>query len=248
MPAKPLTPEQKEDARRLEAAFAQFQDRMRDQGRPTTQDVTAEALGMGQSALSQYLKGRIPLNARTLLAFCELMGEHPANISPTIAAAEMELASRWIRLDSGRSSRPALSAELLAAIERSSEATKLLVENQARLAVGLPTLSQRDSLMSGTDAAATFDVPTPPDLGDVQIDTSLDQGSDVDLDQDLAAGLTTLARQLQTMPLTQRQAMVAKLRTLGRTPSWGETRARELGEETIDQDAPATSPARKKSR
>lgn len=84
MPAKPLTPEQRQDAERLKSAFNAFQDRRRDEGKPHTQGDLEEELGLKQSAMSQYINGKIPLNADALTKFCRLMGEKPESISPTI--------------------------------------------------------------------------------------------------------------------------------------------------------------------
>lgn len=62
MPAKPLTPEQKDDASRLKEAFRAWQNAKRDAGAPVSQMEAAHRLGFGQSALSQYVNGQIPLN------------------------------------------------------------------------------------------------------------------------------------------------------------------------------------------
>lgn len=96
MPAKPLTPEQMADAKRLQAAFKAFQVRRRSDGEKSTQEELAELFGFGQSALSQYLTGKIPLNAEALLAFCGVMGLKPADISPSITAREGTFALKWI--------------------------------------------------------------------------------------------------------------------------------------------------------
>jgi len=50
-------------------------------------------LGFGQSALSQYLGGKIPLNGKTLMKFCGLIGADPAEISPSLVADEVERAA-----------------------------------------------------------------------------------------------------------------------------------------------------------
>lgn len=85
MPAKPLTPEQKRDAERLGVFFRAWQSARREAGEPWTQEVAAEAIGMTQGALSQYLRGAIPLNFHALVAFAHLIGTRPDNISPTLA-------------------------------------------------------------------------------------------------------------------------------------------------------------------
>ena len=69
------------EAKALKAAYQQ-----RKKIDPTlTQEVLAERLGYaGQSAVSQYLNGRIPLNLTALLAFAEQLEINPADISPRL--------------------------------------------------------------------------------------------------------------------------------------------------------------------
>lgn len=95
MPAKPLTPEQKEDAARLKSYFKIWQEGMRAQGTPVSQDAAAARLGFGQSALSQYLNGVIPLNGQVLAKFAQLLEVPTGDISPSVAAAEDERAGQW---------------------------------------------------------------------------------------------------------------------------------------------------------
>lgn len=79
MPAKPLTPEQKADAERLMAIFK------RQQG--LTQAVLADELGFSnQSAVSQYLKGKIPLNVDAAIKFATKFGCAVSEFSPLIQA------------------------------------------------------------------------------------------------------------------------------------------------------------------
>ncbi len=46
----------------------------RARGLGVTQDTAAEELGITQGAVSQYLNGKIPMNYRTLVVFCRLLG------------------------------------------------------------------------------------------------------------------------------------------------------------------------------
>lgn len=85
MPTLPLTDDQRQDAARLKQCFQEWQKRQREAGRPSSQDAASEYLGFNQSALSQYLNGRIPLNVSALVAFCKLMGALPSEISPRLA-------------------------------------------------------------------------------------------------------------------------------------------------------------------
>lgn len=97
MPAKPLTPEQEEDAARLSDVFAQWQIARKKLGAPNSQESIAAQLGIGQSAFNQYLKGRIPLNADILARISTALGVDPAQISPAITKTERERSSHWAR-------------------------------------------------------------------------------------------------------------------------------------------------------
>jgi len=80
MPAKPLTPEQKQDAARLAAIF---EKRKAEDG--LTQAVLADILGYSvQSAVSQYLKARIPLNVSAAIKFAGGLRCRVADFSPSI--------------------------------------------------------------------------------------------------------------------------------------------------------------------
>lgn len=96
MPAKPLTDEQRQDAERLDAAFKRYQARLKAAGEASSQDDLAPKLGLGQSGLNQYLKGKIPLNGPFLRVFCDLTGENPDKISPAVAAQERKYAAKWL--------------------------------------------------------------------------------------------------------------------------------------------------------
>jgi len=96
LPAKDLTPEQKADARRLKAAFKAWQQYRKAQGLAYVQEVVTDGLGFGQSALSQYLNGYIPLNADALRKICTLIGVNPHSVSPKIVEVEIEKAKHWL--------------------------------------------------------------------------------------------------------------------------------------------------------
>jgi transcriptional regulator with XRE-family HTH domain len=96
MPAKELSPEQKADAARLKMAFKSWQTARKTLGLPFAQDEIAEEMfGFGQSALSQYLNGLIPLNATALLKFCKALRVSPDLISPSIAENARAAAREW---------------------------------------------------------------------------------------------------------------------------------------------------------
>lgn len=85
MPALSLTEEQRQDAARLKLRFQQWQLAQRNAGLPSSQEAISDQLGFNQSALSQYLNARIPLNISALLKFCKLMEVTPEEISPGLA-------------------------------------------------------------------------------------------------------------------------------------------------------------------
>jgi len=85
MPALPLTTEQLEDAARLKTLFAAWQKKQREAGLPSSQEALSDQLGFNQSALSQYLNGRIPLNIATATKFANLIGCAVSDFSRALA-------------------------------------------------------------------------------------------------------------------------------------------------------------------
>ena len=97
MPAKSLSPDQLQDAARLKIAFKQWQAARKAVGLVASQDAVAgELFGFGQSALSQYLNGTIPLNADALAKFASVLNILPGAISPSIDREQREQAARWL--------------------------------------------------------------------------------------------------------------------------------------------------------
>jgi predicted transcriptional regulator len=84
MPAKQLTAEQKAEADALKALFKAYQAERKAAGEPWTQEELADEFGFGQSALSQYLNGDIPLNPQAVRKFADLLGVAANKISPTV--------------------------------------------------------------------------------------------------------------------------------------------------------------------
>ena len=96
MPAKPLTPEQKADAERLMAIFK------RQSG--LTQAVLADDLGFStQSAVSQYLNGRVPLNVEVAIKFAERFNCLVSDCSPSIQR-EIDRISLYSATNEGKAS------------------------------------------------------------------------------------------------------------------------------------------------
>ena len=81
MPAKPLTADQHDDARRLRDALSRAK-----QERGLTQAELAALCGWdSQSTVSQYANGRIPLNIDALGSMCIHLHVPMADISPLLA-------------------------------------------------------------------------------------------------------------------------------------------------------------------
>ncbi|KGG90979.1 peptidase S24 [Comamonas thiooxydans] len=91
MPALPLTPEQKADAARLKQLFQRWKADRRAQGLQSSQDTFSDQVGFGQSAVSQYLNGKIPLNPAAAAKFSKALGCQISDFSATIAAAASEI-------------------------------------------------------------------------------------------------------------------------------------------------------------
>lgn len=87
-----LTPEQKADAARLKSIFQQWKLDERARGNSGTQEVVALALGMSQSAFSQFCRGIRPINLDLLTKVHGLFGWEPSEISPNLAKKMAEVA------------------------------------------------------------------------------------------------------------------------------------------------------------
>lgn len=93
MPALPLTPEQKAEALKLKTLFKEWQVARKEKGDPYSQEAASELLGFGQSALSQYLNGAIPLNPSAAANFSRLLGCRIEDFSPSIAKQATHIAA-----------------------------------------------------------------------------------------------------------------------------------------------------------
>ncbi len=126
---------QADEAAKLKAIYE-----ARKQADPSlTQDVIADRAGWsGQSVVSQYLNGRIPLNLPALLKFSAILGFEPSEVSHRLTAdiymyegvERLEGKSGMVQALSvkdyrHRSPKPDLSAESIAPIEAWSDETPL---------------------------------------------------------------------------------------------------------------------------
>ncbi|HGJ5855681.1 MAG TPA: helix-turn-helix domain-containing protein [Arsenophonus nasoniae] len=91
---KPLTKEQLDDAQRLKSIYVLKKDELR-----ITQDDIAYQLGIGQAAVSHYLNGVNPLNAKTVAFFAKLLKVKPSDISPSIAMELEEIANLMLSVE-----------------------------------------------------------------------------------------------------------------------------------------------------
>lgn len=83
MNRRPLTPVEQEESRRLVSLWNEF----REKTPGATQAWLATASGLGtQGAVSQYLRGTIPLNLHALLSLCRVMDADPYYVSPRLMA------------------------------------------------------------------------------------------------------------------------------------------------------------------
>ncbi len=78
------------DAARLKELFVDWQNRRRDAGEPYSQEYAADLLPFNQSALSQYLNGKIPLNIEAATQFAKMLGCKISDFSPMLAARYVE--------------------------------------------------------------------------------------------------------------------------------------------------------------
>lgn len=81
----PLTDEQLADAKRLKQRFVDWQIRKREHKEPYSQEAAAGLLGFNQSALNQYLNGKIPLNVDAAIKMAAVFGCTVAEFSPGLA-------------------------------------------------------------------------------------------------------------------------------------------------------------------
>lgn len=93
MPAKPLNLEQIGEAVLLKTIFKAWQDRRRSAGENWSQEFAGEQLGFGQSAMNQYLNGKIPLNPEAARKFANLLACEVEDFSFSIAKEIKHLAT-----------------------------------------------------------------------------------------------------------------------------------------------------------
>ncbi|KXU38688.1 hypothetical protein AXE65_00850 [Ventosimonas gracilis] len=146
MPAKPLTPEQKQDAARLAAIF---EKRKAEDG--LTQAVLADILGYSvQSAVSQYLNAKIPLNVSAATKFASGLRCRVADFSPSIQSEIDKIAAFATTHKQGASLNipQGMAGSTYTAIEMlllpTAERVALSAEEQAAIAFMESTAAKRE--------------------------------------------------------------------------------------------------------
>lgn len=146
MPAKELTIPQKQDAARLKLKFDAWKLRRKQEGLPASQEDAAASLGFGQSALSQYLRGDIPLNPNAAEKFAKLLGCNVADFSPDIA---IELLKTWPFPSIERSRFDGLSAAQKMEIQGAVRNMLVEFENASRFITGTKVLGVKAPPIGG---------------------------------------------------------------------------------------------------
>lgn len=86
MPTRPTTPEQKADAARLKSLVEQWLEKDAvTRGARLAQEELASLLGVGQSALSQRLNGKLAINRDFASSIAKLIGQRVRDFSPKLA-------------------------------------------------------------------------------------------------------------------------------------------------------------------
>ncbi|NBW08297.1 MAG: XRE family transcriptional regulator [Caulobacteraceae bacterium] len=176
-----------------------------------TQEQLGERLHLTKGNISAWEKGRHEPSYDRLVEIAALTGY------PLLAPDSARGQGKW-----------PLSDDLLEALRRAQPETRVMVENQSRVAVGLPTLRPDERIASAMDAQATLDVRLPTQQSpERQVDTPT-MGEFVDLDQQVLDTVRHLARLSHTMTSPQRRAMVAALQGTKET-SWDSTHETSSG-------------------
>lgn len=109
MPALPLTSEQKDDAARLKRLFLSWKEARRASGEPASQDFFSDLVGFGQSAVSQYLNGKIPLNPHAAAKFSKALGCQISDFSESVASIASEIGEAVITQADGEQQIPRMN-------------------------------------------------------------------------------------------------------------------------------------------
>ena len=103
-----LTDEEKAEAGRLKAIYERRKSEARSRGESLTQEAVGSKCGWEspQSAVNQYLNGRVPLNLEALLRFSEALQFRPNEVSPRLVSGFESLSNEPVGMASNVSGDP----------------------------------------------------------------------------------------------------------------------------------------------
>lgn len=113
MPAQPLSPGQLAEAAKLKDLFKEWQRARKESGLPSSQEAAADLLGFGQSALAQYLNGRIPLNVDASTKFAGLLGVSIGDFSQSISDQALRIAGAVAITDDDDDAPPSVAIQMV---------------------------------------------------------------------------------------------------------------------------------------
>lgn len=151
MPAIPLSPEEITVAAHLKQRFVAWQAKQKQEGQPSSQEAAASVLGFNQSALNQYLNGKIPLNLQAAIKFADLLDCSVGEISPRLADQVAKYAASLDPSDAPRNPRhPPLNSMRVRVSEKLSN-TIPIKRVQLKLQAGITGFeTQADDADGGT--------------------------------------------------------------------------------------------------
>lgn len=150
MPASPLSSDELADAANLKRRFVAWQQHRKSLGLPASQEAAAGMLGFNQSALNQYLNGKIPLNVQAAIKFSELLECSVIDISGRLAN-QVAIFAASIDSESLADRSPPVVQNAMRVVAGTSGTTLPIKRVQLRLQAGITGFeSQPDDGDGGT--------------------------------------------------------------------------------------------------
>jgi phage repressor protein C with HTH and peptisase S24 domain len=151
MPATPLPPEEIALAAKLKQRFVAWQSKQKQESKPASQEAAAGLLGFNQSALNQYLNGKIPLNLEVAIKFAELLGCTVFDISPRLADQGAKYAASLETSTASQAQNPTLMNSLRVRVAEKLPNTIPIKRVQLKLQAGITGFeTQPDDSDGGT--------------------------------------------------------------------------------------------------
>jgi transcriptional regulator with XRE-family HTH domain len=146
---RPLPPEERADNDRLKAIWNSKKAELR-----LNQELLADAMDVGQSAVSHYLNGYNRLNAKAAARFAEVLKVKVSDFSPSLALEIERMAQTGLSVVDDEDRRPTpppenhtqLGAEIDAIMAKATPRSRLALEHIAA-AAGNGELSEDDLIM-----------------------------------------------------------------------------------------------------